>query len=183
MAFYPYVNKGDRFQPSVKLENNIREIVNGHLKTGTGHSGKTTGNSVRIQVWNTTREKLPAGSAVSIFTDEKDYRQINGVLPCEAYTGDNRMWGILPDSLQPGSAGDCIIGGIAEVNSNQTVKPGDNILPVIGGRSYALVPAGAAEVIHSDGKNATVKFHGDDLYHGYFKIALMNTRGSTVNTE
>ena len=61
MAFFPHVNKGEPFQPNSVLENNIRDLVNASSRIG-GRSTKGSANSsLRLSVWNSSGQTLPAG--------------------------------------------------------------------------------------------------------------------------
>ena len=66
MAFFPHVKKGDTFQPNALLENNIRDVVNGYNAIGARVTKGITNGSIRVQVWNASKENLPAGSAVTV---------------------------------------------------------------------------------------------------------------------
>ena len=95
MAFFPHVNKGEPFQPNSVLENNIRDLVNASSRIG-GRSTKGSANSsLRLSVWNSSGQTLPAGSAVTIDMMSEE-ESPTGVLPCTPYDGSSQTWGIIP---------------------------------------------------------------------------------------
>ena len=61
MAFFPHVKKGDTFQPSAVLENNIRDVVNGFNAIGARVTKGIANSSIRVPVWNASQEELTAG--------------------------------------------------------------------------------------------------------------------------
>jgi len=48
MAFFPHVKKGDAFQPSALLENNIRDVVNGYNAIGARVTKGVANSSLRV---------------------------------------------------------------------------------------------------------------------------------------
>ena len=80
MAFFPHVKKGDAFQPNALLENNVRDVVNGHNSIGARVTKGVGNSSIRIPVWNASDEDLPAGSAVTVDMNAEG-KSPTGVLP------------------------------------------------------------------------------------------------------
>ena len=105
MAFFPHVKKGDAFQPSALLENNIRDVVNGYNSIGARVTKGIANSSIRIPVWNASDEDLPAGSAVTVDMNAED-KSPTGILPCVPFDGSCQTWGILPAALSQGAVGD-----------------------------------------------------------------------------
>ena len=101
MAFFPHVKKGDAFQPSALLENNIRDVVNGYNAIGARVTKGIANSSIRIPVWNASDEDLPAGSAVTVDMNAEG-KSPTGVLPCVPFDGSCQTWGILPTALSQG---------------------------------------------------------------------------------
>ena len=101
MAFFPHVKKGDTFQPNALLENNVRDVVNGHNSIGARVTKGIGNSSIRIPVWNASDKELSAGSAVTVdLKSEEDTP--TGIFPCVPFDGSCQTWGILPTALQPG---------------------------------------------------------------------------------
>ena len=171
MAFFPHVKKGDAFQPSALLENNIRDVVNGYNAIGARVTKGVANSSLRVPVWNASKEELPAGSAVTVdMTNEED--SPTGILPCVPFDGSCQTWGILPTALQPGSVGDCIIGGVSLIQMSGKGKVGDCVAPVFkdgkAAKDFVTVPTSPAKLLYANGKIGMVHF-SEPGYHGYFK--------------
>lgn len=130
MAFFPHVKKGDAFTPSTLLENNIRDVVNGYNSIGARVTKGVANSSLRVPVWNASKEELPAGSAVTVdMTNKKD--SPTGILPCVPFDGQVARHGeFWPTALQPGAVGDCIIGGVSLIQMSGKGKVGDCVAPV-----------------------------------------------------
>ena len=181
MGFFPHVNKGEAFQPNSVLENNIRDCVNAFQGYG-GRPGRgVKGNSIRITVWNADEKELPAGAAVALEANSDEYEVAGSAIPCRKFDGDDRTWGVLVDALQPGSVGDCVIGGVVSVSLAGDGGPGDRVMPVLleSGRKqkFAAVPCGDARLIFANGEDSVIMLDREDGYHGYFKVALKKTTG------
>ena len=177
MAFFPHVNRGDPFQPNSVLENNIRDLVNASSRIGGRNTKGSANSSLRISVWNSSGDTLPAGSAVTIDTlSEKE--SPTGVLPCIAYDGSSQTWGILPTELPAGGLGDCIIGGISLVPIKTKAKVGDCVAPILtdkgAAEEFAAVPCSPARLLYGDGKVGIMQF-SEPGYRGYFKAVIMFT--------
>jgi len=69
MAFFSDVTKGQAFNPSALLSNNVRHMVNS--LNGFQNGGHAAANSgvVRIQVYNASSGEIPAGCAVNFKSD------------------------------------------------------------------------------------------------------------------
>lgn len=130
MPSFPYVKKGDAFQPNLELDNAVRRKVNAQNGFVAGKFS-SKGSYGRISVCNVTSEVIEAGTAVS-FPAAAD--ATNGVIPCEKAKSASAQFGVITSDIAPDSIGSCVVSGPVTVEISGT---GDFAAPADGGKMVA----------------------------------------------
>lgn len=170
MPSFPYVKKGDAFQPNLELDNAVRRMVNAQNGFVSGKFS-SKGNYGRISVCNTTSEVIEAGTAVS-FPATAD--AIDGVIPCEKAKSATAQFGVITSDIAPDSIGSCIVSGPVTVEIGGT---GDFAAPAEGGKMVA--GASGAPILFRFANTAVINLGGGSgaagasEYNGMHKLVLI----------
>lgn len=154
MSFYHNVNPGDPFKPSARLENDIRNLLNG-LNGFTGGVNSAIGSKmIRVPVYNTTEDAFEPGQALSL--------DVSGAIVCDAYPAtafdpEAPCFGVCLNAAPSGQVCDCVLCGLAMVEI--TGGTGEFARPVEGG-AFELDDEGLKILNVTGGTNAVV-FVGD----------------------
>lgn len=112
MAFWPDVNRGDRVQHHMLLENDLRHMVNAQNGFSSRPNGRTLGSVVRVRIWNASTAAIVSGAPV-MFDNTKDL--CNDAFPAIPCTDSSRFWGVCENDLAVGEIGECVISGAVGV--------------------------------------------------------------------
>lgn len=125
MPSFPYVVKGQKFVPSVSLENAVRRMVN-QSQVITGGVAKKVGSTTKLTVYNASDVTINEGTAVFFDSFNGSYDSIQ----CFPITNLYQNYGVLETTLSPGEFGSCIVVGPARVKiytgSGKYAKPNPN---------------------------------------------------------
>lgn len=163
MAFYPDVQPGQKFRPSVKLENDIRHMLNQLNGPMPGSfKGKVTQNGELLfyPCINSTDATLPDRCAVA-------FEGVSGRALSVTKARDNFLpWGVLMQALAPGEQGKVAIAGAIDVQasgSGDYIAPswtnpgalirndhGEPILGALGGGKYIIRLTGREQYIDEE---------------------------------
>jgi hypothetical protein len=170
MPSFPYVKKGDAFQPNLELDNAVRRMVNAQNGFVAGKFSSKSSYG-RISVCNTTSEVIEAGTAVS-FPATAD--TTDGVVPCEKAKSATAQFGVITSDIAPDSIGSCVVSGPVTVEISGT---GDFAAPAEGGKMVA--GASGAPILFRFENTAVINLGGGsgaavDEYNGLFKLVALS---------
>ena len=167
MAFHPDVSRGQAFQPSALLSNDVRHMVN--AMNGFQNAGilGANGGIVRIQVYNNTGSEFPAGTAVN-FSESGSL--CGDAVPCEPLKDTAKPWGVTVLKLAAKEMGDCVISGPAQVSLTGS---GDYAQPSTSTPSAFTRGATGAPVIFASGGKGMILLGAiaQDIYDGPFALS------------
>lgn len=143
---YPDVSPGQPIQLSARWHNDINRLLNALNGASSGMLSGGHGMFSRLAVYNNTDSVLQSGWAVSF-----DYDNIiEGAVPAKLYTKDSEVWGVLNDTLDPGSFGSVIVSGPVEVAVSGS--NGASAAPSDDGKTFTLGNSGVSVIAKSDDK-------------------------------
>lgn len=166
MPSFPYVKKGDAFQPNLELDNAVRRMFNAQNGFVAGKFS-SKGNYGRISVCNVSSEVIEAGTAVS-FPATAD--ATDSVIPCEKAKSAAAQFGVITSDIAPDSIGSCVVSGPVTVEISGT---GDFAAPSTDGKMVA--GASGAPILFRFENTAVINLGGGsgaavDEYNGTFKL-------------
>lgn len=141
---YPDVSPGQKIQLSARWHNDINRLLNALNGAGSGILAAGGGMFSRLAVYNSTEEVLQSGWAVSFDADNI----IEGAVPAKLYSKDSDIWGVLNETLDPGSFGSVTISGPVEVAI--TGDSGTSAAPSDDGKTFTLGSSGVSVIAKSD---------------------------------
>jgi hypothetical protein len=169
MPSFPYVKKGDAFQPNLELDNAVRRMVNAQNGFVAGKFSSKSSYG-RISVCNVSSEVIEAGTAVS-FPATAD--ATDNVIPCEKAKSATAQFGVITSDIAPDSIGSCVVSGPVTVEISGT---GDFAAPAEGGKMVA--GASGAPILFRFENTAVINLGGGsgaavDEYNGMHKLVLI----------
>lgn len=170
MPSFPYVKKGDAFQPNLELDNAVRRMVNAQNGFVAGKFSSKSSYG-RISVCNVSSEVIEAGTAVS-FPSAAD--ATDGVIPCEKAKSATAQFGVITSDIAPDSIGSCVVSGPVTVEISGT---GDFAAPADGGKMVA--GASGAPILFRFEDTAIINLGGGSgaagasEYNGMHKLVLI----------
>jgi hypothetical protein len=108
-----------------------------------------------------------------------DHPVSGDIPPCVPYTGNQKKWGILLSTLEPGEVGSYLVSGVVDVDCSAN---GEFVMPDVKNPGKYSPAASGATVIAYDKENKIAKIAlgvgnavADTGYNGYFKIVHKGT--------
>ena len=163
---YADVVPGQKIEFSARWHNDINRLLNAVNGTGAGAILGGAGTVSRLKVYNSTSENLNFGWAVAF--DNKAI--VDGAVPAVKYSSNAKAWGVLTETLEPGSFGSVIISGAVEVAFSGS---GDYASPNSDGKSFVVGATGAQVLCSKDGRAVILLGGGvasETGYNGYFTL-------------
>lgn len=163
---YQDVSPGEKVVNSAQRYNDINRLLNAVNGAGAGAILGGAGTVSRLKVYNSTSENLNFGWAVAF--DNKAI--VDGAVPAVKYSSNAKAWGVLTETLEPGSFGSVIISGAVEVAFSGS---GDYASPDADGKSFVAGASGAQVLCSKDGRAVILLGGGvasETGYRGYFWI-------------
>lgn len=206
MAFYHDVRKGEKFNPSALMFNDIARSFNNIDGFRAGEITKSDDGSIRVAVINTNDKTMPAHSAVcivgpriSVAPENKPDHQFAYEVSKYYANSSIKNWCVLEETLAPGEIGTAVLCGVTEVKLSKNIADTNNGFAIPNAEDsnvFDIVNASTqARVLRVNGKNSDGYVTADIILmpfsvtsSGYFKVAVEENNvvifdGSDPNSE
>ena len=171
MAFHKNYHVGDVYKHTSARENDISMALNRLNGFRLGGLSASSSVVVRVSCYNSTSEKITAGSAV-MFSEDADL--CSDAIPIEKCSDDSKPFAVLENTLESNKIGNAIVAGATTVNVSGEEL--DYVAPNISTPgSFKYSDTGTARVLFvSDGKAIILLggSSGETSYNGPFAVDL-----------